>query len=74
MFPVWRGEQASVTLRSGDRLAIVSDGVMEAGLREDLDFGEKAYSDASAGTAGTQPVRLWSGCCRTPVNTGLRMT
>jgi phosphoserine phosphatase RsbU/P len=44
MFPAWRGEQRSVRLNSGDRLAIVSDGVMEAGLRQDSDFGEEGVA------------------------------
>jgi sigma-B regulation protein RsbU (phosphoserine phosphatase) len=41
MFPVWRGEERSIILRPGDRLAIVSDGVLEAGLRTESDFGEQ---------------------------------
>ena len=41
MFPAWRGEERSIALRPGDRLAIVSDGVLEAGLRTDSDFGEE---------------------------------
>jgi sigma-B regulation protein RsbU (phosphoserine phosphatase) len=41
MFESWRGEERSVTLHSGDRLAIVSDGVLEAGVRQDCDFGEE---------------------------------
>jgi sigma-B regulation protein RsbU (phosphoserine phosphatase) len=40
MFPLWRGEERQVILRPGDRLAIVSDGVLEAGLKSDCPFGD----------------------------------
>jgi sigma-B regulation protein RsbU (phosphoserine phosphatase) len=41
MFPAWRGESQQVTLSPGDRLAIVSDGVLEAGLSEGREFGHE---------------------------------
>ena len=62
MFPAWRGEQRSVTLSPGDRLAIVSDGVIEAGLRQDSDFGEEGVLRCLRRYARIPQLRLSSGC------------
>ena len=40
MFASWRGEMGEVTLRAGDTLAVVSDGVLEAGQEGSREFGE----------------------------------
>jgi phosphoserine phosphatase RsbU/P len=40
MFGAWHGEARTVELALGDRLAMISDGVTEAGSRENRDFGE----------------------------------
>ena len=40
MFGAWHGEARTVQLEPGDKLAIISDGVTEAGSRENRDFGE----------------------------------
>ena len=39
LFPIWRGKATQLTLSRGDRLAIVSDGVLEAGLNTSREFG-----------------------------------
>jgi serine phosphatase RsbU (regulator of sigma subunit) len=40
MFGMWHGEARTVRLAPGDKLAMISDGVTEAGSRDDCDFGE----------------------------------
>jgi sigma-B regulation protein RsbU (phosphoserine phosphatase) len=41
MFPVWRGEAKRLALSKGDRLAIVSDGILEAGINTSREFGHE---------------------------------
>jgi sigma-B regulation protein RsbU (phosphoserine phosphatase) len=45
MFGAWHGEAQSVRLIKGDRIAIISDGVVEAGLREEREFGVEGIAD-----------------------------
>jgi serine phosphatase RsbU (regulator of sigma subunit) len=45
MFPAWRGETRDVTLSGGDTLAIVSDGVLEAGQSNLREFGEAGVTN-----------------------------
>ena len=45
MFPSWRGELKEAHLSSGDVVAIVSDGVLEAGHMGSEDFGEAGVID-----------------------------
>jgi len=41
MFRSWKGEETVVSLGPGDMIAILSDGVVEAGLNSDEEFGEE---------------------------------
>jgi sigma-B regulation protein RsbU (phosphoserine phosphatase) len=40
LFAKWNGAEGAVSLRSGDRVAILSDGVLEAGLHVNREFGQ----------------------------------
>jgi sigma-B regulation protein RsbU (phosphoserine phosphatase) len=41
LFPVWHCEEREVTLNSGDRLVLYSDGLTEAGIESEAEFGEE---------------------------------
>jgi sigma-B regulation protein RsbU (phosphoserine phosphatase) len=39
MFAAWNGEERSLQLNAGDRVVLLSDGVLEAGMRDRREFG-----------------------------------
>lgn len=41
MFAAWRGEASTLRLYPGDKLVLVSDGVLEAGVQADREFGHR---------------------------------
>jgi sigma-B regulation protein RsbU (phosphoserine phosphatase) len=41
MFATWRGEASTLRLLPGDKLVLVSDGVLEAGVQADSEFGHR---------------------------------
>jgi sigma-B regulation protein RsbU (phosphoserine phosphatase) len=45
MFPSWRGTTRELMFRTGDTLAVVSDGVLEAGNKSDSDFGDAGVTN-----------------------------
>jgi sigma-B regulation protein RsbU (phosphoserine phosphatase) len=47
VFPVWSSQEVSVSLYPGDTLLIYSDGVVEAGVYNGDEFGEKRILDAA---------------------------
>ena len=39
LFAAWRGEERSIRLNAGDRVVLLSDGVLEAGMQQGREFG-----------------------------------
>lgn len=52
MFPKWGGEERSVRLNPGDRVVILSDGVLEAGLEAGREFGHAGVLRCCAANRG----------------------
>jgi sigma-B regulation protein RsbU (phosphoserine phosphatase) len=48
LFRTWNGEPHRVSIGRGDTLAIFSDGVTEAGIESDADFGEQRLTSMLA--------------------------
>jgi sigma-B regulation protein RsbU (phosphoserine phosphatase) len=46
IFAAWHGEEQTIPLAPGDKLAIISDGVTEAGSRANRDFDEAGVLNA----------------------------
>ena len=52
MFSAWRGEERSIQLGAGDRVVILSDGVLEAGLQKGREFGHGGVIRCGAANRG----------------------
>jgi sigma-B regulation protein RsbU (phosphoserine phosphatase) len=68
VFSVWASEERTVELQTGDKLVIFSDGVTEAGVESEAEFGEdgllsviRANSDADAEKLVNQIINAVAG-------------
>jgi sigma-B regulation protein RsbU (phosphoserine phosphatase) len=68
VFSIWASEERTVELQTGDKLVMFSDGVTEAGVESDDEFGEdgllsviRANADADAETLVNQIINAVAG-------------
>jgi sigma-B regulation protein RsbU (phosphoserine phosphatase) len=47
VFPEWEYENASIALKPGDRLLLVTDGITEASNADEVEFGEEKLAEAA---------------------------
>jgi len=57
-FPVWRSGERQTTLGAGDTLVVYSDGVTEAGIDSEEEFGEERLAEALRQNRGSSAACL----------------
>jgi sigma-B regulation protein RsbU (phosphoserine phosphatase) len=60
VFPAWTCEERTVTLERGDTLVLYSDGVTEAGVETEAEFGEEGLLDVIRANKGSSAEALVS--------------
>jgi sigma-B regulation protein RsbU (phosphoserine phosphatase) len=58
LFPTWNGEPSRVAIGRGDTLALFSDGVTEAGIESDVEYGEDRLTAMVASMRGQSVERM----------------